>query len=58
MTQFGAKTMALDPKTHNILVSTEDFDQPATSTERQPIRDNEETGRGPGLRRANARVRF
>jgi hypothetical protein len=36
MTEFGAKTMALDPKTHNILVSTADFDQPATPTERQP----------------------
>jgi DNA-binding beta-propeller fold protein YncE len=36
MTEFGAKTMALDPKTHNILVSTSDFDQPATPTERQP----------------------
>jgi hypothetical protein len=28
--------MALDPKTHNILVSTSDFDQPAMPTERQP----------------------
>ncbi len=36
MTEFGAKTMALDPKTHNLLVSTSDFDQPATPTERQP----------------------
>jgi len=36
MTEFGAKTMTLDPKTHNILVSTSDFDQPATPTEKQP----------------------
>jgi hypothetical protein len=36
LTEFGAKTMALDPKTHNILVSMSDFDQPATPTERQP----------------------
>jgi uncharacterized protein YjiK len=36
MTEFGAKTMALDPKTHNIWVSTSDFDQPAAPTERQP----------------------
>jgi hypothetical protein len=27
-TEFGAKTMALDPKTHNLLVSTADFDAP------------------------------
>jgi DNA-binding beta-propeller fold protein YncE len=25
-TEFGAKTMALDPKTHNLLVDTADFD--------------------------------
>jgi hypothetical protein len=36
MTEYGAKTMALDPKTHNIWVTTSDFDQPATPTERQP----------------------
>jgi DNA-binding beta-propeller fold protein YncE len=36
MTEFGAKTMTVDPKTHNIWVSTSDFDQPATPTERQP----------------------
>jgi len=36
MTEFGAKTMTLDPKTHNIWLSTSDFDQPATPTERQP----------------------
>jgi DNA-binding beta-propeller fold protein YncE len=36
MTEYGAKTMALDPKTHNIWVTTSDFGQPATPTERQP----------------------
>jgi DNA-binding beta-propeller fold protein YncE len=36
MTEYGAKTMAVDPKTHNIWVSTSDFDQPATPTEKQP----------------------
>jgi DNA-binding beta-propeller fold protein YncE len=36
MTEYGAKTMALDPKTHNIWVTTSDFDQPATPTDRQP----------------------
>jgi DNA-binding beta-propeller fold protein YncE len=36
MTEYGAKTMALDPKTHNIWVTTSDFEQPATPTERQP----------------------
>ena len=36
MTEFGAKTMTIDPKTHNIWTSTSDFDQPATPTERQP----------------------
>ena len=28
-TEFGAKTMALDPKTHNLLVDTADFTTPA-----------------------------
>ncbi len=27
-TEYGAKTMALDPKTHNLLVDTADFDPP------------------------------
>jgi DNA-binding beta-propeller fold protein YncE len=35
-TEYGAKTMALDPKTHNILLSTSDFDPPAPPTEKQP----------------------
>jgi len=36
LTEFGAKTMAVDSKTHNIWLSTSDFDQPAAPTERQP----------------------
>jgi len=28
-TEFGAKTMALDPKTHNLLVDTADFEPTA-----------------------------
>lgn len=35
-TEYGAKTMALDPKTHNLLVSTSDFDPPPPPTEKQP----------------------
>ncbi len=37
-TEFGAKTMALDPKTHNLLVDTADFAAPdaATAGKRNP----------------------
>jgi hypothetical protein len=35
-TEFGAKTMGLDPKTHNLYLSTSDFDPPAAPTEKQP----------------------
>jgi DNA-binding beta-propeller fold protein YncE len=35
-TEYGAKTLAIDPKTHNIFVSTSDFDPPAAPTEKQP----------------------
>ena len=35
-TEFGAKTMALDPKTHNLFVDTSDFDPPAAPTAQQP----------------------
>jgi YVTN family beta-propeller protein len=35
-TELGAKTMALDPKTHNLYVSTSDFRPPAAPTEKQP----------------------
>ena len=34
-TEFGAKTMALDPKTHNLLVDTSDFETRA-GTAKQP----------------------
>ena len=34
-TEFGAKTMGLDSKTHNLLVDTSDFDTPAP-TAQQP----------------------
>jgi YVTN family beta-propeller protein len=35
-TEYGAKTMALDPKTHNLLVDTSDFDPPAAAAAQQP----------------------
>ena len=35
-TEYGAKTMGLDPKTHNLYLSTADFDPPAAPTEKQP----------------------
>src|SRR5579864_5627565 len=35
-TEYGAKTMGVDSKTHNIVLSTSDFDPPAAPTEKQP----------------------
>ena len=35
-TEFGAKTMGFDSKTHNLFVTTSDFDPPAAPTEKQP----------------------
>jgi DNA-binding beta-propeller fold protein YncE len=35
-TEYGAKTMAVDPKTHNLFLSTSDFDPPAAPSEKQP----------------------
>ena len=35
-TEFGAKTMAIDPKTHNLYVDTSDFDTPAATGGKQP----------------------
>ena len=35
-TEYGAKTMQIDPKTHNLFLSTADFDPPAAPTEKQP----------------------
>jgi DNA-binding beta-propeller fold protein YncE len=34
-TEFGAKTMGLDPKTHRLFVDTSDFDPPGPPTEKQ-----------------------
>jgi YVTN family beta-propeller protein len=34
-TEFGAKTMGLDPKTHRLFVDTSDFDPPGAPTEKQ-----------------------
>ncbi len=34
-TEFGAKTMGLDVKTHNLFVDTSDFDPPGPPTEKQ-----------------------
>ena len=35
-TEFGAKTMAFDSKTHNLFVDTSDFDPPAAPSKEQP----------------------
>jgi len=35
-TEFGAKTMGLDSKTHNLYVDTSDFDPPPAPTAQQP----------------------
>ena len=35
-TEYGAKTMGLDPKTHNLYLTTSDFDPPGPPTEKQP----------------------
>ena len=35
-TEFGAKTMGFDPKTHNLYLTTADFKLPAASTDKQP----------------------
>jgi YVTN family beta-propeller protein len=35
-TEFGAKTMALDPKTHNLYLTTSDFGPAPAPTEKQP----------------------
>jgi hypothetical protein len=35
-TEYGAKTMALDPKTHHLLVDTADFGPPPAPTARRP----------------------
>jgi hypothetical protein len=35
-TEYGAKTLQVDPKTHNVFLSTSDFNPPAAPTEKQP----------------------
>ncbi len=35
-TEYGAKTMGLDTKTHTLYLSTSDFDPPAAPTDKQP----------------------
>jgi hypothetical protein len=35
-TEYGAKTMAIDPKTHNLFLSTSDFGPPAGPKGRRP----------------------
>jgi hypothetical protein len=35
-TEFGAKTLQVDPKTHNVFLSTSDFNPPAAATQKQP----------------------
>ena len=35
-TEFGAKTMALDPKTHNLYLSTAEFSEPGATGRRSP----------------------
>jgi hypothetical protein len=34
-TEFGAKTMGIDPKTHNLFTTTSDFDPAPPPTEKQ-----------------------
>lgn len=43
-TEYGAKTMALDPKTHNLLVDTSDFVAPATGTKQPNARPTAKPG--------------
>jgi DNA-binding beta-propeller fold protein YncE len=35
-TEYGAKTSQVDPKTHNLFLSTSDFNPPAAPTEKEP----------------------
>jgi DNA-binding beta-propeller fold protein YncE len=35
-TEYGAKTIQIDPKTHKLFLSTSDFNPPAAPTEKQP----------------------
>src|SRR6267154_4543525 len=35
-TEYGAKTLQVDPRTHNVFLSTSDFNPPAAATQKQP----------------------
>jgi DNA-binding beta-propeller fold protein YncE len=35
-TEYGAKTLQVDPKSHNVFLTTSDFNPPAAPTEKQP----------------------
>jgi hypothetical protein len=35
-TEYGAKTLQVDPKTHKVFLTTSDFNPPAAPTEKQP----------------------
>jgi len=35
-TQYGAKTLQVDPRTHNVFLTTSDFNPPAAPTDKQP----------------------
>ncbi|PYU21216.1 MAG: YVTN family beta-propeller domain-containing protein [Acidobacteria bacterium] len=47
-TEYGAKTMALDPKTHNIFVTTSDFGPPPPATPLKPNPQPDPMDRVPG----------
>jgi DNA-binding beta-propeller fold protein YncE len=47
-TEYGAKTMALDPKTHSLYLTTSDFGPPPSSTEAQPHPQPNPMDRIPG----------
>jgi YVTN family beta-propeller protein len=47
-TQYGAKTMALDPKTHNLYLTTSDFGAPPPPTPEQPHPQPNPMDRTPG----------
>ena len=47
-TQYGAKTMALDPKTHNLYLTTSDFGAPPPPTPERPHPQPDPMDRIPG----------
>jgi len=50
-TQYGAKTMTLDPKTHNLYLTTSDFGAPPPPTPEQPHPQPNPMDRIPGTLR-------